>query len=137
MKAIYVFLLSSLLLVHAEDSNTNKLATIYYVPFDADTYTPLTMGDIMKRAAYNIEVKNTKTRSELSDITSSGSKTANFDDSRVRLLIVYDESKQQIFVDAVGNISDGKAQRALTTRNFDKLKKLLSELTGKVPIKSR
>jgi hypothetical protein len=134
MKAIWIFLFSSLLMVSAQNSTINSGTLIYYVPFNAETYTPLTMVNIKKLALYKFEVKNENTSSTLCDLTSGGKQTSAFDEKRIRLLIVCDEGKQQVFVDAIGNIFDGKTKRMLSSQNFNKLKSLLSELTKKMPI---
>ncbi len=103
-------------------------AFIYYIPFQFETYEAVTPKNIKEKAKYKIEVDDKNKISALLDLMAGGEKTSSFDTKRVRLLIVFDEGKQQMFVDAAGNVFDGETGYAITAQNFEKLKKLLSEL---------
>ena len=120
-------LLSSLLILKAETISFSK-AFIYYIPFQFETYEPITAKNIKEKAKYKIEISDKNKISTLCDLTSDGAKTSSFDEKRVRLLIVFGEGKQQIFVDANGNVFAGEKRQTLSPKSFEKLKNVLSEL---------
>jgi len=136
MKTAWIFLLSSLLASQSSHVSFTK-AFIYYIPFQFETYEAETPKNIKEKAIYKIEVNDKNKISALLDLMAGGEKTSSFDPKRVRLLIVFDEGKQQMFVDADGNIFDGETQPAINAQNFEKLKNLLSELTKQDSVKIR
>jgi hypothetical protein len=124
---MWIFLLSSLLVLEAATPSFSK-AFIYYIPFQFETYEAITPKNIKEKAKYKIDVSDKNKISALLDLMAGGEKTSSFDEKRIRLLIDFDEGKQEMLVDADGNVFDGKTRHALNEQNFDKLKKILSEL---------
>jgi len=127
MKAVWIFFFSSLLMVEAASPVISK-AFIYYIPFQFETYEAITPKNIKEKAKFKIEINDKDKISALLDLTSGGEKTSNCDEKRVRLLIVWDEGKQQVIADADGNVLNGKTRQALNAQSFEKLKNLLSDL---------
>jgi len=99
---------------------------IYYIPFHVETYEAITQANIKQKAFYKFEVNDRDKLSALLQLLAGVGEASSFGDNRVRLLVVSD--KKQIFVDAEGNVFDGKKTHRLNHGNFDKLKTLLSEL---------
>lgn len=127
VKTGWIFLLLSLLVLEASPVSFTK-AFIYYIPFQFETYEAVTPKNIKEKAKYKIKVSDKNKILALRDLMAGGEKASSFDAKRIRLLIVFDEGKQQIFVDADGGVFDGETRRAINTQNFEKLKNLLSEL---------
>lgn len=127
MKIGWIFLLSSLLVLEASPVSFTK-AFIYYIPFRFETYEAVTPKNIKEKAKYKIEVSDKNKISALLDLIAGGETTSSYDAKRIRLLLVFDEGKQQMFADADGNVFDGETRHAINTQNFEKLKTLLSEL---------
>ncbi len=127
MKTIWILFFASLLGTEAGATKFSK-ALIYYIPFQVETYEPVTPENIKEKAKYTIESKDRHRISQLLDLMSGGRKCEGFDNKRVRLLVLFEGGKPEIMVDAEGNVSEGKKLHVLSAREFEKLKKLLSEL---------
>jgi hypothetical protein len=127
MMCLVAFLLAS---VSWAESPSFSKASIYYIPFQIETYVPVTQENIREKANYQIEVIDAKSVAALLTIISGGDKTTEFDEMRVRLLLVWDDGKQKTVVDTKGNVLEGKMRRSLGKAEFGELQNLLSGLVA-------
>jgi hypothetical protein len=126
--ALSVFV-AGLLAIAAESSSPQSLA-IYFVPFQFETYEPVTASNITAKAKYTININDQNEIPKLLALT-SGKSPARFNGKRVRLLVIVnvEQGEERIMVDAEGDVFDGKSERALGKQKFDQLKALMAELT--------
>jgi hypothetical protein len=73
--------------------------TIYYIPFNVETYSPVTKATISCSAEHKWIITNTVTIGRLESILTNGS-PAQFDSNRVRVKIV--SNSETYYLDAAG-----------------------------------
>ena len=132
MNVLWMFFFASVLLVEAEATSLSK-TFIYYTTFQVETYEPITSKTIKEKAKYRFEITDTNSASVLLNLLSKGEKASEFDEKRVRLLVVWNEGKQRVTVDTTGHILNGEERRSLGAQDFERLKSLLSSLIKSAP----
>jgi hypothetical protein len=79
-----------------------ELITVYFVPFQIETYVPITQATIVSKAWEKWTLKSNSQISALKNILNQGDES-KFESHRVRALIISDT--QTIYVDANGTAS--------------------------------
>lgn len=88
---------------------------VYYVPFDVETYIPITEASISCRAWEKWKISDRSKVSRLLNIVKTGQK-ANFDRKRVRAEIIVAE--QKYFIDAAGVVLNGVSSYKIDRYDF-------------------
>jgi hypothetical protein len=126
MKLLWIVIITSTLVVSARES-VEKM-TVYYVPFQVETYEPITTATIKDRAKYRLDVADANEILSLLRMLSNAKGESSFDQKRVRLLVVAE--KREIVVDADGNVLDAGKTYRLSREQFGQLKTVMSRLIG-------
>lgn len=104
----------------AHHSVQAQLVQVCYLPFDYETYGPVTRESIEKYKCQEFDKANATSKNLLShlgrDAQEPGSDNPQFEEKRVRLE-VNDRTAAPIFVDAEGVVSDGEKTYKLTAQN--------------------
>ena len=103
---------------------------IYYIPFDTETYTPVTMSDVEQRAHFRLVVSDAKTKKGLINRMKVDPR-ARFDSQKVRAKIISPD--KEYYVDSFGVAIQGSEK---FTTNASDLNKVLDHLVRKNKTKS-
>ena len=103
---------------------------IYFIPFQVETYEPITPENIREKATYRICVESEKAGTELLGIVSARLATKGFDSRKVRLLIEDVPGAHEILVDSEGHLRAAGEEGVLRRKDFARLKRLLSRIVA-------
>jgi hypothetical protein len=101
---------------------------VYFMPFETETYDAITPANIRERADYILDLADRKTISTLADTLSHGTRSNDFDNKKVRLLVTLNHGSERVLVDAGGRVSTAHARFVLGTQGFDSLRQLIANL---------
>ena len=106
-----------------------KRIRLYYIPFDLETYNPITVNDISKRATYRWLIDSTSKLASRLKVCFDSFEPGDFSGNFVRLRID-GILKLPIFVDREGGVLLGKKGEAksLTRSAFTELKEIIADL---------
>ena len=108
------------------DDNSTK-AMIYFIPFQVETYQPITPQNIKDKATYTLEIRSEESLSRIALIFNRNDEmTEKFDAKRVRLL--FEHKSKALYVDSYGNVLSNDKQFALSKKDFEDLQDFLSHL---------
>ncbi|MBI4744935.1 MAG: hypothetical protein HY776_09015 [Actinobacteria bacterium] len=108
----------------------NMYINVYYIPFKIQTYTPVTIQDIERRAFYKFKI-NSESELSIKLVKLLESKNrGKFDDKVVRLKVKIGE--KIYYVDSEGNIKKGER---ITKVNTIDIEELLGMMIKKYKIK--
>lgn len=118
-------LMGLLLLTLPAFSNDSKtVLNYYYIPFQIETYEPITLQNIKDKATVKGVVMDDDALTLLR-LLADKKQVATFDKKRVRLLVETKDGKNPIFVDAEATVFNGESEYALNPKAFTALKKCL------------
>ena len=115
----------SVLLLLSEDAVGSEVTNVYFVPFDVETYVPITRESIECMAHEQWTFSRAEQSSRLVKFLERGD-SAQFDETRVRVKVVAPSAT--LFIDA-----EGVAQRQDATAKIDRkrFRELLGALRGR------
>ena len=115
------------------DQSQEAVALIYYIPFNIETYVPVTVDDIEKRAHLKLVLlEESDLLGRLAKLLSDNKVRGSFDGRVVRLKVVL--KKEVYFVDADGGVKHNGSEYTI---NPDEIEKIVKELLKKYPAKSK
>jgi hypothetical protein len=101
-----------------------ELVTVYYVPFQIETYVPITESTIISKAWEKWALDSDEKISELNTILHSGEQS-KFEGARVRMLVV--SANHKVYIDSNGVASeDGQVGIRIDKNAFLKFRESLS-----------
>lgn len=127
MKTLLMGLL--LLAFPAFGSGDSNMLKYYYIPFQTETYVPVTPQNLRNKAQFKGELTG-EDSSKLLGLLAKNTQTATFDKKRVRLLVETQDGKNPIFVDAAGTALNGQDEYAINPKALVLLEKILRSLNG-------
>jgi galactitol-specific phosphotransferase system IIB component len=129
MKLIFLILLCGFSCIAAEDT-VNKHLSIYYIPFEIETYIAVTPKSIVLEAHYVMTVTNEPDISQFNALVTS-TNAGHFIEKRVRLLAVFDKGRTRLLIDSDGNVLEEGQERALSPIQLKKVETFISILIRK------
>jgi hypothetical protein len=100
-------------------------ATVYYVPFDAETYVPVTRYDIGAESSSRVCIGDATFASEVEAVLGRGKPGGSFEEQKVRLLFVRGDRSKSFYVDQKGAVALNGSISSLNERDFNELKVLM------------
>jgi hypothetical protein len=100
-------------------------ATVYYVPFDAETYVPVTRDDIGAESSRRVCLGDATFAREVEALLGRGKSDGSFEERKVRLLFVSGDRRKSFYVDQQGAVALNGSISCLSKRDFDELKELM------------